>query len=265
MLILFFCFVLFTDNQIPFTGTVPKFGVATRVHKMIFNMTSISPDETIDLAELRLYTLVEKDRNTYIGVDRKVSCLEVQLKSDEPYRLIESKHIYGRHSGWETFDVTSAVRHWITKVNSIQILEIRIESVVHGVSMGDMDINIQTQTRNEPLLVVFTSDTKVKGLHLTERHELVAREMDSISVVKSSENTVSNNSVHVHIPNNNVQNSVVGTSVPHSKILNRVKRRGRRQIVCHRRPMYVSFRDINWDTWIIAPRGYQVVIMNKVA
>jgi bone morphogenetic protein 9/10 len=126
--------------------------------------------------------------------------------------------------------------------------------------MGDMDINIQTQTRNEPLLVVFTSDTKIKGLHLTERHELVTREMDSISVVKSSENTVSNNSVHVHIPDNNVHNSVAGTSVSHSKILDRVKRRGRRQIVCHRRPMYVSFRDINWDTWIIAPHGYQVVI-----
>jgi hypothetical protein len=52
------------------------------------------------------------------------------------------------------------------------LLEIRIESVIHGVSMGDMDINIQTQTRNEPLLVVFTSDTKIKGLHLVQPDQL---------------------------------------------------------------------------------------------
>lgn len=27
---------------------------------------------------------------------------------------------------------------------------------------------------------------------------------------------------------------------------------------CKRRPMYVEFSDINYDTWIVAPNGYQV-------
>ena len=35
-------------------------------------------------------------------------------------------------------------------------------------------------------------------------------------------------------------------------------RRRPRRNPCRRKPMYVSFADINWHTWIIAPRGYQV-------
>ncbi|XP_076072279.1 bone morphogenetic protein 10-like [Mytilus galloprovincialis] len=244
------------DNQIAYSNSIQSSVTATRVHTLVFNITSVSPDETIDLAELRLFTLVEKDRNTYIGVDRKVSCLEVLSHNTERYRLIESKHIYGRHSGWETFDVTSAVRHWVTDINIIQILEIRIESVFHGFSMGNMDINVKNANKKEPLLVVFSSETKINGLHRTERHELVTREMDSVNVISSSSKSLTNSSEHIHISNND-HKSAHKTDNLDSPILSRVKRRGRRQIPCHRRPMYIRFSDINWDNWIIAPHGYQ--------
>lgn len=36
------------------------------------------------------------------------------------------------------------------------------------------------------------------------------------------------------------------------------KSRGGRRAACKRNPLYVDFRSINWDKWIIAPRGYQV-------
>lgn len=221
---------------------------------MTFNITSISPDESIDLAELRLFTLVEKDRNTYLGIDRKVSCLEVLPNSKEQYRLIQAKHIYGRHSGWETFDVTSAIRRWVTDLNSILTIEIRIESVIHGYQMGSMDINVENHNKNEPLLVVFSSDSKINGLHRTERHELLTRELDSVHVIKSSEHrSTTNNVIKSPIPTEK-HNSDLS-----SNISNRVKRRGgRRNMPCHRRPMHISFRDINWDSWIIAPHGYQV-------
>ena len=250
-------YCLLPDNQIAYSNSIQSSVTATRVHTLVFNITSVSPDETIDLAELRLFTLVEKDRNTYIGVDRKVSCLEVLSHNTERYRLIESKHIYGRHSGWETFDVTSAVRHWVTDINIIQILEIRIESVFHGFSMGNMDINVKNANKKEPLLVVFSSETKINGLHRTERHELVTREMDSVNVISSSSKSLTNSSEHIHISNND-HKSAHKTDNLDSPILSRVKRRGRRQIPCHRRPMYIRFSDINWDNWIIAPHGYQV-------
>lgn len=247
-----------SDIQIPFSQEKQFPGATTRFHTMTFNITSISPDETIDLAELRLFTLVEKDRNTYFGIDRKVSCLEVLPNSKEKYRLIQAKHIYGRHSGWETFDVTSAIRRWVTDLNSILTIEIRIESVFHGFQMGSMDINVENRNKNEPLLVVFSSDAKINGLHRTERHELITRELDSVNVIKSSIDKSTNNVLSQHHPVDE-QNS----ALTKNNIHNRKKRRGgRRNMPCHRRPMYISFSDINWDSWIIAPRGYQVIYIH---
>ncbi|KAK3089186.1 hypothetical protein FSP39_001575 [Pinctada imbricata] len=210
---------------------------------MVFNITSISVEENIDLAELRLYTLVQRDRIMYIGVDRKVSVYEV-MENDAGFHLIDSKHIYGRDSAWETFDVTSAVRRWVHKFNSIQILEIRIESVFHSVSMGDLDILTKNSNKNEPLLVVFSSDDRKRKLHENERHELVTHEMDMYDV---------QDDLSVDSPSNDNITDDTNSDV----VLNRFKRRGRRHAVCRRKPMYVSFEEINWDSWIIAPRGYQ--------
>lgn len=226
----------------PASGT----GSTTRLHTMVFNITSISVEEQIDLAELRLFTLVERDRNMYIGVDRKVSVYEV-TDDNVGYHVIDTQHVYGRDSGWETFDVTSAVRRWVTKPSSLQILEIRIESVFHSVTDGDLDFLTEPQHKNEPLLVVFSTDKQKLQLHKTERHELITRE-DSIYDIQSplsgSEN--SNNSLN--------ETNTIG-----HKIHSRVKRRGRRSGgLCRRRPMTVNFADIQWDSWILAPSSYEV-------
>ncbi|XP_033731896.1 bone morphogenetic protein 10-like [Pecten maximus] len=211
----------------------------SRVHTMIFNITSIALDEVIDLAELRLFTLVEKDRNAYIGVDRKVSVFEVIPVNDQPYKLINSKHIYGRNSNWETFDVTSAVKRWVEDISSVQILEIRIENVFHSVSYGEMDIDARPKTRTEPLLVVFSSEYSKTKLHMKERHEMVTHEMDSYDFVGDMNGTHSNQS-----ESNTLQQ--------------RYKRRAHKKgTVCRRRPLYIQFSDIDWDRWIIAPQGYQ--------
>jgi len=38
-------------------------------------------------------------------------------------------------------------------------------------------------------------------------------------------------------------------------------RRGKRQRnTCRRRPLYVDFSEIHYDTWIVAPNGYEVGI-----
>lgn len=211
----------------------------SRVHTMIFNITSISLDEVVDLAELRLFTLVENDRNAYIGVDRKVSVFEVIPVNDQPYKLINSKHIYGRNSNWETFDVTSAVKRWVADINSVQILEIRIENVFHSVSYGEMDIEARPKTRTEPLLVVFSSEYSKSKLHMKERHEMVTHEMDSFDIMGDINGTQTN-----HTESNILQK--------------RFKRRANKKgTVCRRRSLYIQFSDIDWDRWIIAPQGYQ--------
>ena len=137
---------------------------------------------------MRLYTLVENDRNYYVGVNRKVSVYElittqVTNESEDRYKLLDAKHIYGRRSGWETFTVTSAVRRWIHTDNAVQILQVRIESVFGQRDLGDLDIDTTPHNQNEPLLVVFTNDARKRQRHRKELTEMINHEMLANDVI----------------------------------------------------------------------------------
>ncbi len=104
-----------------------------RRHPLIFNV-STPHHERVTTAELRLYTLVQTDRNKYAGVDRKVTIYEVkqietnssqqtgsdyidggnQTKQEGETELVElaSRQVYGTDNGWESFDMTAAVHLW---------------------------------------------------------------------------------------------------------------------------------------------------------
>lgn len=221
-------------------------GNHTRVHKLVFNITSISRDEEIDYAMLRLYTLVQQDRDAYAGIDRIVSVLQdrgYELGPEDRYKILSSRHIYGHNSGWEAFDVTSAVRLWADNISCVQILEVRIESVFNAVTDGAMDIDTDPNHRNEPLLVIFSNNNQKRSLREKELHELIAHELDV------EDEAVATESVHQHRHSNSTGQ------------LSRFKRsKKNRRNSCRRSLLYVSFQEINWNKWIIAPPGYQVTI-----
>lgn len=45
------------------------------------------------------------------------------------FRLLDSKRIIGRASGWETFYITGALRRWVNDVNKVHHLEVLIENI----------------------------------------------------------------------------------------------------------------------------------------
>lgn len=243
----------------------------------MFNITSIPSDENIDLAKIRLYKLVTKDRRTYIGVDRKVSVFEVfdenPATDQSTHRLISSKHIYGHTSGWESFDVTSAVRRWVRFVNSVQILEVRIETVFNNNGPGDMDIDTRHENKRDPLLVVFSSETEAKRQHARELQELISHETDVNTISPAEMFDLGEGKTPLKLsPGNQMSSTNINLnkySPGDSHVLHRVKRakrnrKNRRNNNCRRKPMYVNFAEINWNDWIIAPRGYQVTSMRKL-
>ncbi|XP_046567937.1 bone morphogenetic protein 10-like [Haliotis rubra] len=238
-------FMNINQEDFDFNGTnkVELPGNNTRVHKLVFNITSISRDEEIDYAMLRLFTLVQQDRDAYAGIDRIVSVLQdrgIELGAEDRYKTLSSRHIYGHNSGWEAFDVTSAVRLWAENISYVQILEVRIESVFNVVTDGAMDIDTDPKHRNEPLLIIFSNNKQKRSLREKELHELITHEMDVADEAMFRE------SVHQHRHSNSTEQ------------LSRFKRsKKNRKNSCRRGLLYVSFQQINWHKWIIAPSGYQ--------
>ncbi|ESP01390.1 hypothetical protein LOTGIDRAFT_111943 [Lottia gigantea] len=228
------------------TGSKQLPGKKARIHRLAFNITSMTSDEDIILAELRLYTLVVKDRGIYVGVDRKVSVFEMIDRSSpevEQFAVISEKHVYGHDNGWEVFDVTSAVKRWVVNMSSVQILEVRVESVFSEETEGDMDIDVNPSHQKDPLLVVFSNDNDIKHQHDTEIREFMNYE------IKSEQNFAASIKEYTDGSELEISNSTLA--------LSRVKRsRRNRRNSCRRKPMMVEFSKINLDNVIIAPHHY---------
>ncbi|XP_078285027.1 bone morphogenetic protein 10 isoform X2 [Rhinoraja longicauda] len=229
-----------------------------RIHSLLFNV-SVPRHEEITMAELRLYTLVDRDRRIYEGVNRKVTIYKVsegeaEGDTDEEHPgqgkvQLAKRQIYGRDSGWETFDVTEAILRWSKSEQTTHRLEVHIENMeVEEHDDGDLDIDMKPETKHVPLLIVFSDDrNSIKKEAIEELEQMIDHEQDVVFQSLQNENFGAELNEEAMLQRRS--NMLYDTS---SRI-----RRNARGNYCKRSPLYVEFKDIGWDSWIIAPTGYE--------
>uniref|UniRef100_H2ZYQ7 Bone morphogenetic protein 10 n=2 Tax=Latimeria chalumnae TaxID=7897 RepID=H2ZYQ7_LATCH len=228
-----------------------------RKHPLLFNV-SIPHHELITMAELRLYTLVERDRIMYEGVNRKVTIYEMKEEQNVEIegggtKIVElaSRQIYGTDSGWEAFDVTEAIRRWRRSDSTTHRLEVQIESVENKDEVrreGKLDIDINPQTKHEPLLIVFSDDqSNDKKEEKKEINEMISHEqlMEFENLDTDGFDNSPQEETLLQMRSNLIYDST-------SRI-----RRNAKGNYCKRSPLHVDFKEIGWDSWIIAPSGYE--------
>lgn len=146
------------------------------------------------------------------------------------------------------------------------------------------------------LLVVFSNDRKRRKTEQREIHELETRELEAAPadmLMTSSAGDYEFYDDDDETPEQGGQEEVegggggMGSSIDGGSLVSddvdlepevtsqRRRRRRRRRAAgpqkrgkrhrkgknaCRRRPMYINFADIHWDNWIIAPKGYQVIL-----
>nr|XP_006042819.2 bone morphogenetic protein 10 [Bubalus bubalis] len=225
-----------------------------RKYPLLFNV-SIPHHEDIIMAELRLYTLVQRDRLIYEGVDRKITIFEV-LESKEDHEgernmlVLVSGEIYGTNSEWETFDVTDAIRHWQKSGSSTHQLEVHIESkhkMEDTLGRGQLEIDTSARNKHDPLLVVFSDDQSSEKERKEELDEMIAHEqfpeMDNLDLDGYSNGP--GEEALLQMRSNIIYDSTA-----------RIRRNAKGNY-CKRTPLYIDFKEIGWDSWIIAPPGYE--------
>ena len=100
---------------------------ARLLHRLVFDVSSVSRDEDIYLAELRLVTPLVHTDDLH---DRRVTVDELGPATGDAAadrtpparRQIASKLVGGRTSGWETFTVTEAVKRWVKLRSTAQVV-----------------------------------------------------------------------------------------------------------------------------------------------
>uniref|UniRef100_A0A668AXI1 Bone morphogenetic protein 10 n=1 Tax=Myripristis murdjan TaxID=586833 RepID=A0A668AXI1_9TELE len=255
-----------------------------RRHPLLFNV-SVPHHERITAAELRLYTLVQTDRHLYAGVDRKVTIYELDPHdgddnmTEEKTELVElaSRQVYGTDNGWEAFDLTAAVQRWRkSDYGTTHRLEVHIASLANedsvqgmmeghddgGQPKGDMKIDTSPEEKHKPLLIVFSDDQSSD--HRDDRRELnemIDHEMSDVvlqdnlgvglnglweeSEGEGAEAEEPDEEALIQMRSNLIYDTA-------SRI-----RRNAKGNHCKKQSLYVEFKDIGWDSWILAPTGYE--------
>ncbi|XP_076854072.1 bone morphogenetic protein 10 [Brachyhypopomus gauderio] len=258
-----------------------KMGVdGARRHPLLFNV-SIPHHERVVTAELRLYTLVQTDRHLYAGVDRKVtvyevvprdvnrSQLEIGMEGDTQLKELASRQVYCTDNGWESFDMTTAVHNWRSSdTSTTHRLEVHIASLntedVAGQNKseferpaagGDMDIDTSPEERHKPLMIVFSNDQS--GDHRGDQQELnemIKHETYGPGLKDNPELGAVGDDGEDEGPDEEAllqmrSNLIYDTA---SRI-----RRNAKGNQCKKSSLYVDFKDIGWNSWIIEPEGYE--------
>uniref|UniRef100_A0AAY4B3Y9 TGF-beta family profile domain-containing protein n=1 Tax=Denticeps clupeoides TaxID=299321 RepID=A0AAY4B3Y9_9TELE len=215
-----------------------------RRHPLLFNV-SLPHHERVTSAELRLYTLVQIDRRLYAGVDRKVTVYEVvqydtgdaageygdQLELAE----LASRQVYGMDNGWESFDMTTAIHRWRkSEYSTTHRLEVHISQD------GTMEIDTNQEDRHKPLMIVFSDDQS--GDHKGDKREL--NEMIGYEATEGDEGEPDEEAL-LQMRSNLIYDTAA-----------RIRRNAKGN-QCKRNSLYVEFKDIGWDSWILAPPGYE--------
>eukprot|EP00062_Callorhinchus_milii_P024520 gi/632984507/ref/XP_007909173.1/ PREDICTED: bone morphogenetic protein 10 isoform X1 [Callorhinchus milii] len=237
-------------------ASVPNQTNGVRKHSLLFNV-SIPQHEEVTMAELRLYTLVDADRRIYDGVDRKVTVYEFPEgegdggsgKASFDQGKLASRQTYGADSGWETFDVTKAVLGWSKSDQTTHRLEVHIESMEsEEYKQRNLGVAVELDPQHVPLLIVYSDDrNSLKKEAIEELGEIISHEKDvAFKNVNAGNIRVSLNEGALLQRRSNM---LYDTS-------SRTRRNAKRNY-CKRSPLYVEFKEIGWDSWIIAPTGYE--------
>ncbi|XP_007250299.3 bone morphogenetic protein 10 [Astyanax mexicanus] len=254
-----------------------------RTYPLMFNV-SVPHQERIIAAELRLYMLVNRDPGRYEGVDWKVTVFEMQGEGASPLggvggeggksengligmQELAVRNGHRKHSGWEVFVLTDAAQRWRKSEGTSHWLELHVESLNNdaneghlwdkddgdGVGLIGLDIDTSPEGKHEPVLIVF-SDKEDENLHKNKEEQKKKKKIEENDLPnpselwandKDSEEKQQNEALYMQMHSN-----VIYDSAPRT-------RRNAKGNHCKRTSLYVEFKDIGWDSWILAPPGFE--------
>ncbi|KAM3599926.1 uncharacterized protein V6R79_013891 [Siganus canaliculatus] len=263
-----------------------------RIHPLLFNI-SMRHHEHITLAELHLFTLIQKAQRPYAGTDCKVTIYKIhegvvwtkevgkegrrrdkeEVVEMKDLEQLMTKHIHTKDNSWVSFDLTHVVARWLKSGCTTHRLEVHITSV--GSAMGEptqevteegdrlveIDIDRELEGKHNAVLIVFSDDqSREHKLNKQELNQMIEHESDLSADVGRSQKAFWGHANRYAGPTNRDEQDKQSLPQLQSNLIydmpSRIRRNAKNE-PCRRTPLFVDFKDIGWDTWIIQPLGYE--------
>ncbi|KAM4748987.1 bone morphogenetic protein 7-like [Rhinophrynus dorsalis] len=199
-----------------------------------FDLTEIPIGEEVTAAEFRIYKEFIQNNETF-----KITIYQVLQKHpgrDSNLFQLDSQTIWGTEKGWLTFDITATSNHWVVNPQHNLGLQLSIESKDRqSVNPSFVGLTGRNGPQDkQPFMVAFFKST-----------EILIRSIRSASNKHWNQERAKVFKENEHLPPANITEGIVSS-----------KRSGYLKQACKKHELYVSFRDLGWQDWIIAPEGY---------
>ncbi|KAL6096890.1 bmp10 [Pungitius sinensis] len=284
-------------NEESSPGSVTARGV--RIFPLLFNL-SMSHDEHITIAELRLFTLFHKPQRPRAGIDCKVTIYKIlkdvvwtkevgkegrrrdkeEVVEMEDWEELVTKQIRAKDNSWVSFDLTHVVALWRKPGCATHRLEVHVaclgsedggakqEVTEQGETLAALDVDRSLGGRHNAVIIVFSDDQSRDHKHeQQELNQMITHENDLPGTVARSQRASWGHVNHNAAPRYQDDWDKQSLVQLQSDLIYDTPPRIRRNVKsesCKRTPLFVDFRDIGWDSWIIQPLGYQAYECNGV-
>ncbi|XP_061597325.1 bone morphogenetic protein 8A [Cololabis saira] len=192
-----------------------------------FDLTPLPQGEAVTAAEFRIYkTLTVGQR---VNRTLHISVYEIQRENNhrEPELvLLDMQSIPAGQEGWLAFDVTSASNHWLLHPRSNLGIRLYVETEEdRSLSAGWIGLVGRKGPRSkQPFMVTFFRENQVP-----------CRPPRAVKMPSKKKKP----KYDLPVPSINKQSSAVKGGQP-----------------CKKHELYVSFSDLGWKDWVLAPTGY---------
>lgn len=216
-------------------------------HRLQFNV-SVPSHEKITTADLQLFFLPHP-RSGVTSHDFKATIKVYEVDYDgmtSTTQLLVGKEVSGSHSTWETLDVTTAIQSGVRSGRGATVLDVVVDRKDCGASysgeegVGCFNMSVSVGDNTSAALIVFSDDLGSRRRETKkELREMILHEEETILHSGADWNR-----------GDQLPNQILEAQHPRRR-----KRKAEREY-CQRASLKVSFKDIGWDSWIVAPPEY---------
>ncbi|XP_077117080.1 bone morphogenetic protein 7-like [Ranitomeya variabilis] len=195
-----------------------------------FDLVDIPVGDQLTAAELRIY----KDQIPY-NETYQLSVYQVMQAHTNKLLKLDTHIICGSDFGWLTLDVTETSNAWVVNSKYNLALQLMVETMDNK-SIQPRFVGLVGQSgpqEKQPFIVAFF---KSKTIHLRSARSTSGHwnQEDQAMEIKD-------------YPLSNITEISMSSSLDEQHFLKQP---------CQKHELYVSFRDLGWQDWIIAPEGY---------